>query len=90
MGNMLELCYMRGKRDKHIKLAYCAVATKAIKSELMAGRAVGISFFGDQSMPVQTAEEKRRSLEKSMKEVTVITDEEKKYCGMSGGWIYAC
>ncbi|MBR6158934.1 MAG: hypothetical protein IKQ40_01435, partial [Lachnospiraceae bacterium] len=57
---------------------YRSAATEAIKTELLAGRAVGIAFCADHSMPDLTMEEKRASLEENMKNLPDITDEERK------------
>ncbi len=67
---------------------YRPAATEAIKSELLAGRAVGISFHADQSRPEVPAEEKRKSIEEMIKDVTTITDEEReRYLDVKSGLI---
>ena len=48
--------------DKDGNYTYNPAATEAIKSELMKGRAVGISFLADQSMPKLSPEEKKESM----------------------------
>ena len=63
--------------DAEGSYVYRPEATEAIKSELLAGRAVGISFKADKSMPEKTPEEKREMLEKDLADVTVATEEEK-------------
>ncbi len=47
---------------------YNPAATEAIKSELLKGRAVGISFKADQSMPKLSPEEKKVSLHNQLDE----------------------
>ncbi len=64
-------------RDADGNYIYRPEGTEAIKSELLKGRAVGISFLADQSRPVQTPEELRASMEKSLGDNTNITEEEK-------------
>lgn len=64
-------------RDANGDYVYRPEGTEAIKSELLKGRAVGISFLADQSRPVQTPEELRASMEKSLADNTTITEEEK-------------
>ncbi len=65
---------------------YRAAATEAIKTELLAGRAVGIAFFADRSMPETPPEEKYELLKEILKEFTTITDEEKeRYCKVKAG-----
>ncbi|MBQ4511913.1 MAG: hypothetical protein II969_02895 [Anaerolineaceae bacterium] len=65
--------------DKDGNYVYNPAGTEAIKSELLAGRAVGINFHADQSMPEQTVEEKRETLQKGLADFTGISDEEKNY-----------
>ena len=59
--------------DAEGSYVYRPEATEAIKSELLAGRAVGISFKADKSMPEKTPEEKREMLEKDLADVTQIS-----------------
>ena len=66
-------------RDKDGNYVYQPAGTEAIKSELLKGRAVGISFFADQSIPGQTSEELRRALTQAMAGITNATEEEKSY-----------
>ena len=63
--------------DEDGNYIYRPAATEAIKSELMAGRAVGISFKADQSMPKMSKEELRAKFEKDLAENSAATDEEK-------------
>ncbi len=56
---------------------YRSEATEAIKTELLAGRAVGISFYADRSMPELSPQEKREQLEKLLKDKDEITKDEK-------------
>ena len=49
---------------------YRPEGTEAIKSELLQGRAVGIAFKADQSMPEQSVEEQRKIMRSMLKEVT--------------------
>ena len=67
---------------------YRPAATEAIKSELLAGRAVGISFCADHSMPEQPPEEKRVALKEALKDVTVMSEEEKdRYIDIRAGLV---
>ena len=63
--------------DESGNYIYRPAATEAIKSELIAGRIVGISFKADSSMPEKTMEEKRAQLEEALKDNSAITEEEK-------------
>ena len=65
--------------DENGGYVYRPAATEAIKSELLAGRAVGIAFKADQSRPEMTKEELRAQLEESLKDKTSATEEEKAY-----------
>ena len=65
--------------DENGNYAYRPAATEAIKSELMAGRPVGISFKADQSQPEKTLEEKRAQMEELLSDKTEVTEEEKAY-----------
>ncbi len=56
---------------------YRPEGTYAIKSELLKGRAVGIAFRSDQSMPELTPEELRAQLEAALADAGNITEEEK-------------
>lgn len=58
---------------------YQPEGTEAIKSELLKGRAVGICFHADQSMPNQSPEEARATLAESMKDNTKLSEEEKAF-----------
>ena len=51
---------------------YRAEATEAIKSELLQGRAVGISFKADQSMPEQSIDEKRELMKAMLENVNDV------------------
>lgn len=65
--------------DKNGNYVYREAATEAIKTELLSGRAVGISFMADHSRPTLSPEETRKDLEKSIQDVDTVTDEEKDY-----------
>ncbi len=65
--------------DEQVNYIYCPAGTEAIKMELLAGRAVGICFYADSSMPELSREEEREYLEKSLEGETTITEEEKAY-----------
>ena len=65
--------------DAEGNYVYRPEATEAVKSELLAGRAVAISFKADNSMPEMTKEEQRAKFEKDLEDVTTITEEEKAY-----------
>ena len=64
-------------RDAEGNYVYRPEGTEAIKSELLKGRAVNISFLADQSRPVLTPEELRTSMEKGLADNTNATEEEK-------------
>lgn len=63
--------------DEEGNYVYRPEATEAVKAELLAGRAVGISFMADQSLPDMSQEEKREFFAKDLEDVTAITEEEK-------------
>ncbi len=63
--------------DEDGNYIYRPAATEAIKTELMAGRAVGISFLADQSRPEMTKEELRAKFEADLSEASGGTEEEK-------------
>ena len=65
------------KYDANGTYSYRPEGTYAIKSELLEGRAVGIGFRADQSMPEQTPEELRAQLEATLADADNITEEEK-------------
>ena len=65
--------------DENNEYHYRPEATELIKTELMAGRAVGISFLADQSMPERTKEQKRAGLETSLADVTAVSKEKIAY-----------
>lgn len=67
------------KKDVDGNYFYQPAGTEAIKSELLKGRAVGISFHADQSRPQQSPEEFRASLMESMKYNTALSEEEKAF-----------
>ena len=52
--------------DEDGNYSYNPFATEAIKSELLKGRAVGMSFKADQSRPVLSPEEKQKSYHSSL------------------------
>ena len=58
---------------------YRPEGTEAIKSELLAGRAVGVCFCADQSMPEMSKEEMREKLKNDLKDNTRASEEEKAY-----------
>lgn len=65
--------------DEDGNYVYRSAASEAIKSELLAGRAVGISFRADQSMPKLSKEEMRQRFETDLADKTGATEEEKAY-----------
>ncbi|MCR5160702.1 MAG: hypothetical protein K6C06_02930 [Lachnospiraceae bacterium] len=65
--------------DEDGNYVYRPAASEAIKSELLAGRAVGISFRADQSMPKLSKEEMRKRFETDLADKTGATEEEKAY-----------
>ena len=76
------------KRDGEGAYVYNSAATEAIKTELLQGRAVGISFHADQSRPARTKEEIRDDLRESLKDSTAGTEEEiARYIDIRAGFI---
>ncbi|MBO4394713.1 MAG: hypothetical protein J5800_10265 [Spirochaetales bacterium] len=65
--------------DEEGNYVYVPAATEAIKSELLAGRAVGISFVADQTMPEMEKEEMRERIYSHIKDDESTTQEEKSY-----------
>ncbi len=65
--------------DENGSYVYRPAATEAIKSELMAGRAVAVSFLADLSMPEKSMEEKRAQFEANLSDNSTLTEEEKAY-----------
>jgi hypothetical protein len=63
--------------DENGNYVYRPEGTEAIKTELMAGRAVGISFHADQSRPEMPKEELRAKFEQDLKDDDSATEEEK-------------
>ena len=63
--------------DEKGEEVYRPESTEAIKSELLAGRAVAIALFTDQSMPEMTNEERRKTLQDNLKDNTLATEDEK-------------
>ena len=66
-------------RDAEGNVVYRPAGTEAIKSELLSGRAVGISFKADNSMPAMSPEELKEKLQKDLADVTTVSDEEKAF-----------
>lgn len=66
-------------RDADGHYVYHPEATEAIKSELLKGRAVGVAFHADQSRPKQSPEEIRESLQKTLKDDTSVSEDEKAF-----------
>ena len=75
-GNMLPA---PASFDENGNYIYRPAATEAIKTELMAGRAVGISFMADVSMPEMSKEELRAKFKEDLKDNTAVSEEEKAY-----------
>ena len=65
--------------DKDGNYVYRPEATELIKTELINGRAVGISFKADKSLPEMGKDELRAKFEEDLQDVTVISEEEKAY-----------
>ena len=65
--------------DENGSYVYRPAATEAIKSELMAGRAVAVSFLADLSMPEKSMEEKRAQFEANLSDNSTLTEEEKAF-----------
>lgn len=68
-----------GGVDEDGNYVYQPAGTEAIKSELLKGRAVGICFHADQSMPKQSPEEARARFVESLKDNTILSEEEKAF-----------
>ena len=66
--------------DAEGNYVYRPGATEAIKSELLAGRAVGICYLADQSMPLPTKEEQKAAILERGKEQTAVSAEEVERC----------
>ena len=66
-------------RDAEGNVVYRPAGTEAIKSELLSGRAVGISFKADNSLPAMSPEELKEKLQKDLADVTTVSDEEKAF-----------
>ena len=64
-------------RDGNNQYVYCPEGTEAIKSELMKGHAVCISYMADQSMPVLSIEEQRKKMQEKLSENNAVSEEEK-------------
>ena len=73
--------------DNHY--TYRPEATEAVKTELLAGRAVGVCFLADQSRPVPTKEELRASLEASLKDRPADEARKARYISIRAGDIDA-
>ena len=74
--------------DENGNYVYRPEGTEAIKTELMAGRAVGISFHADQSRPEMPKEELRAKFEQDLKDDNSATEEEKaKYIDVRVGYV---
>ena len=74
--------------DDQNNYVYRSAATEAIKTELLAGRAVGISFTADQAQPEKTKEEIRAQLEERIRDNDALTEEEKSfYLDVRAGFI---
>ena len=65
--------------DENGNYVYRSAATEAIKSELMAGRAVAVSFLADVSMPEKSMEEKRAQFKANLSDISTLTEEEKAF-----------
>ena len=65
--------------DDKDNYVYRPAGTEAIKTELLSGRAVGISFCADRSKPKLSQKELREQFEKNLKDITMITEDEKEY-----------
>ncbi len=74
--------------DAEGNYVYRPEATNLLKKELMAGRAVGISFHADQSMPERTKEQRRAAMEDQLKDEPNATEEEiARYIDVRSGYI---
>ena len=58
---------------------YLPGAREAIKAELMAGRAVGMAFCGDMSMPELSKEERKKQMTESLMDDPTLTEERLKF-----------
>lgn len=67
------------KKDADGNYFYQPEGTEAIKSELLKGRGVGISFHSDQSQPEQSPEEVRERLMENMKYNAALSEDEKAF-----------
>lgn len=67
------------EQDADGNYVYQPAGTEAIKSELLKGRAVGISFYADQSRPKPSPEDLRESLMESVKDNADLSEEEKAF-----------
>ena len=65
--------------DQDGNYVYRPEATELIKTELMNGRAVGISFKADKSMPEMGKDELRAKFEEDLRDVTEVSEEEKSH-----------
>ena len=77
--NSINILPSPATEDAEGRYVYRPEATEAIKTELLAGRAVGIAFAADQSKPDPTKAELRAGLEENLKDLTTVTEEEKAY-----------
>lgn len=75
--------------DADNNYTYRPEATEAIKTELLAGRAVGISFKADQSMPVPSKEDMKASLERALKDTPADETLKARYIDVRAGYIEA-
>lgn len=73
--------------DADKNYTYRPEGTEAIKTELLAGRAVGISFRADQSMPALTKEEIKAALEERLKDTDADEAEKARYIDIRAGFI---
>ena len=65
--------------DENGNYIYRPEATEMIKTELMKGRAVGISFMADQSMPEMEKDELRAMFKEDLRDYKNASEEEKAY-----------
>ena len=65
--------------DKDGNYVYRPEATELVKTELMSGRAVGISFMADKSMPDMEKDVLRAKFEEDLRDVTEVSEEEKAF-----------
>lgn len=73
--------------DADKNYTYRPEGTEAIKTELLAGRAVGISFKADQSMPTMTKEEMKAALEETLKDAEADEAQKARYIDVRAGFI---